>query len=223
MSERAGVSDPTGELTNDPITADEAPAAAEAPKPAAAQPRDEHGHFLPKPEGSKRRRGRSSSKPAVAPASDAELEELRAMLKAQMREVAPLNVLPTAAEVWAERAEGAVDNLVVLAQRFPSLRQGLASGVLVFAGLGLVNFGSAVGYAAACDLGFADPEAAMAQRMGITQAYYRVHPEILEEEQGVGAPVDNGQGPAAAEGARPARGRGYAIPSILGDVPGGAA
>lgn len=205
-----------GELTNDPIGSAELGAMDEPPQPQpkGPQPRDEHGHFAPKP-------GKAKAKPAKAKprgaGGEVDLEELRAMLIAQTEHMAPLLVLPTAAEVWHERAAAAVENLIALAVRFPSLRSGLETGVVVMAGLGVVNFASAVAYGAACDLGFADPNSYAAQSLGITDAYYRAHPEAgQEEELGGGAPDDHGAEPAEGPSAN-GRSR-LPQPSILGDV-----
>lgn len=195
------------ELTNDPLSPAET---VEAPKPK--QPRDEHGHFAPKEGGKSKPAGKRSSKRATQ--EELSLEELREMLSDQVKYAAPLVMLPTASLVWEQRAPEAVENLVTLARRFPTMRTGLELGVVVFAGVGLVNFTSAVAYAGACDLGFANPDAIAAQSMGITDAYYRAHPE---EEETRGAPDDHGSEPGASVSEN-GRG-GLPVPSILGDVP----
>jgi hypothetical protein len=205
-----------GELTNDPIGAEEL-GVPEPPKPKGPQPRDEHGHFVSKDPA--KPKGKPAKSKARGPGGEVDLEELRAMLIAQTEHMAPLLVLPTAAEVWHERAAAAVENLIALAVRFPSLRSGLETGVVVMAGLGVVNFASAVAYGAACDLGFADPNSYAAQSLGITDAYYRAHPEAPEEDLR-GAPDDHGAEPAEGQSAN-GRGR-LPKPSILGDVSRGA-
>jgi hypothetical protein len=206
------------ELTNDPIGVEELGAPAEAPKPKpATQPRDEHGHFAPKDPAAAASKPKGKGKRKPGAAGEVDLDELRAMLIAQTEHMAPLLVLPTAAEVWHARAADAVENLVTLAVRFPSLRAGLETGVVVMAGLGVVNFTSAVAYGAACDLGFADPNSYAAQSLGITDAYYRAHPDA-EEDLERGAPDNLGAEPAEGPSAN-GRGR-LPKPSIMGDVPG---
>lgn len=162
----------------------------------------------------KKASGRSKPGPR---AKDERIDAVRAQLYEQINEVAPLLFLPTAAEVWRSNARSAVDNLLVLAHKYPSLLKGLETGVVIFAALGLVNFGSAVGYGAACDLGLADPYSMPARGLGVTEAWQRVHPEEEHERAGDhGSAADEGEGTAAARrGALP-------VPAFLGRVPGGA-
>lgn len=206
-----------GELSNEPIGAEEK---ASAPAPEREpQPRDEHGHFASKDPG----KGKGKRKSKRGSDGELSIDELRTMLADTMSATAPFVALPTAQIIWSERSAEAVENLVVLARRYPSLRRSLESGTLVFAGIGLLNFTSAVAYGAAADLGFADPTSIAAQTMGITDAYYTAHPEAEEEELDHGGA---GEGPRAPDrepaSSRSNGSRRLTIPGILGDVHDGA-